>query len=65
MRLQRASGCENVKIAAGLANGRIDSYAALEINSFLGFKVVCPCKRYANGGRVSRAQVVEFMLREV
>jgi restriction system protein len=55
--LLRESGFENVEITGGSADGGIDGFGTLEINAFVSFKVLFPCKRYADGNLVSRAQV--------
>lgn len=58
--LLRESGFENVEVTGGSADGGIDGYGTLEINSFVSFKVLFQCKRYAKGNLVSRAQVGDF-----
>ena len=58
--LLRESGFENVEVTGGSADGGIDGYGTLEINSFVSFWVLFQCKRYAKGNLVSRAQVGDF-----
>lgn len=58
--LLRESGFQNVEVTGGTADGGIDGYGTLEINSFVSFKVLFQCKRYGKGNLVSRAQVGDF-----
>jgi len=58
--LLRESGFENVQITGGSADGGIDGFGTLELNSFVSFKVLFQCKRYKEGNTVSRAQVGDF-----
>jgi restriction system protein len=58
--LLRESGFENVEITGGSADGGIDGFGTLELNSFVSFKVIFQCKRYKEGNTVSRAQVGDF-----
>lgn len=58
--LLRESGFENVEVTGGSADGGIDGFGTLEINSFVSFKVLFQCKRYAENNLVSRPQVGDF-----
>ncbi|MFM7312190.1 MAG: restriction endonuclease [Cyanobium sp.] len=58
--LLRESGFENVDVTGGAADGGIDGYGILALNSFVRFRVVFQCKRYAKTNLVSRAQIGDF-----
>lgn len=58
--LLRESGFENVEITGRSADGGIDGFGTLEINSFVSFKVLLQCKHYAEGNLVGRSQVSDF-----
>jgi len=57
-RLLRESGFERVTVTGGPHDRGIDGIGVLQINSFVSFKVLFQCKRYA--GSVSRDEVATF-----
>lgn len=57
-RLLRESGFESVIVTGRSHDGGIDGVGTLQINPFVGIKVIFQCKRYK--GTVSRAEVGDF-----
>lgn len=57
-RLLRESGFERVTVTGKSGDGGIDGIGILQLNSFVSFKVLFQCKRYA--GAVSVSQVRDF-----
>ena len=57
-RLLRESGFESVTVTGRSHDGGIDGVGILQLNPFVGIKVLFQCKRYK--GTVSRAEVGDF-----